>query len=589
MKKKTIIRTGIAALTGAVILCAGAFFMTHIAVDGTFFPKDALIFDLTGHNLSVDEYQDLCARFPDRQILWTVPFQGSRLPMDTQTVTVTSLTSEDADSLDHLKNLKQVDGTHCTDYEALLYLQQRRPECQVLYQVSIGGESCSSLSSELTVSDATAEELESALPLLPRLRTLTLEGNLPKPEALAQLQTAFPEVNMQYTLDVGGKVLSSDARSLDLAAADVTRQELEHVLPLFRNAEELILTDTGLTDTELKALARQFPDIFFLCTMEFAGKPFSTDSTEIDISKCSITVDEVEALLPFFPKLKQLDMSYCGIEDEAMDALNRRYPDIDILWTLQIGLVTLRTDAIYFFPAAINEMNLPSNEELKKLRYCTEMIAIDIGHSKATECDWLEYTPHVKYLILADTKITDLTPLSNLKELIYLELFSMDLHDYSPLLECAALQDLNISSTYADPEPITKMTWLHNLMWNFVMEDPVLAEKAVLLEEQLPDTNVTIQTWRNIGGLWRHIPNYYVFRDIIGGDFFNQTHTTTYWGNSDANRILSCDGGNPRFAGELLRDIVRFRIDNGLPIPGIKNVGSEKAEILYQSLCEACE
>lgn len=394
---------------------------------------------------------------------------------------------------------------------------------------------------------------------------------------------------MQYTLDVGGKVLSSDARSLDLAAADVTRQELEHVLPLFRNAEELILTNTGLTDTELKALARQFPDIFFLCTMEFAGKPFSTDSTEIDISKCPITVDEVEALLPFFPKLQQLDMSYCGIEDEAMDALNRRYPDIDILWTLQIGLVTLRTDAIYFFPAAINEMNLPSNEELKKLRYCTEMIAIDIGHSKATECDWLEYTPHVKYLILADTKITDLTPLSSLKELIYLELFSMDLHDYSPLLECTALQDLNISSTYADPEPITKMTWLHNLMWNFVMEDPVLAEKAVLLEEQLPDTNVTIQTWRNIGGLWRHIPNYYVFRDIIGGDFFNQTHTTTYWGNSDANRILSCDGGNPRFAGELLRDIVRFRIDNGLPIPGIKNVGSEKAEILYQSLCEACE
>ena len=165
----------------------------------------------------------------------------------------------------------------------------------------------------------------------------------------------------------------------------------------------------------------------------------------------------------------------------------------------------------------------------------------------------------------------------------------MDLHDYSPLLECTALQDLNISSTYADPEPLTKMTWLHTLMWNFVMKDPVLAEKAILLEEQLPDTNVIIQTWRNIGGLWRHIPNYYVFRDIIGGEFFNQTHTTAYWGNSDANRILSCDSGNARYAAEVLRDMVRYRIDNGLAIPGIKNIGSEKAEALYQSLCEACQ
>ena len=121
------------------------------------------------------------------------------------------------------------------------------------------------------------------------------------------------------------------------------------------------------------------------------------------------------------------------------------------------------------------------------------------------------------------------------------------------------------------------------------MEDPELAEKAVLLPEQLPDTDVTIQTWRNIGGLWRHIPNYYVFRDIIGGKFFNQTHTTAYWGNADAYQILSCDDGSARYAAEVLRDMVRYRIDNGLPIPGIKNIGSEKAEALYQSLCEACE
>lgn len=589
MEKKRGIRIGIAALAAAAAVGAAAFLTTHVQVDGAFFPKNAEVIDLTGHDLTAQEYQDICSRYPDRQILWTVPFQGSRYSADTKTVTVSNLTEEDVLALDHLPQLQTVDATHCTDYAALMQLQQRRPACQVLYRVSIGDVRCSSQDTEVTLTDVASADLEQALSYLPMLETVTLEGTLPSSEELTKLQKAFPSVNFCFSLKVGGQTLSSAADKVDLSGTAVTFGELEQALPLLTAVTEVNLLDTTLTDKELKELAGSYPEIFFLCTMDFAGKPFRTDSTEIDITNCSTTVKEVEALLPFFPNLNWLDMSWCGIADNEMDALNRRYPDIKILWSMQIGLVTLRTDAIYFFPAAINEMNLPSNEELKKLRYCTDMIAVDIGHSKATECEWVEYMPHLKYLILADTKITDISPLSSLKELIYLELFSMDLHDYSPLLECTALQDLNISSTYADPEPLTQMTWLHTLMWNFIMEDPVLAEKAVLLPEQLPDTNVIIQTWRNIGGLWRHIPNYYVFRDIIGGDFFNQTHTITYWGTSDANRIMGCDGGSDRYAAELLRDMVRFRIDNGLPIPGIKNIGSEKAEILYQSLCEACE
>ena len=589
MEKKRGIRIAGAAIAAAAAVGITAFLTTHVQVDGAFFSKNETVIDLTDHDLTAQEYQDICLKFPDRQILWTVPFQGSRYSADAKTVTVSSLTGEDVLALDHLHQLQTVDATHCSDYDALMQLQQRRPECQVLYRISIGEARCSSQDTEILLADASAAALEQALPVLPKLETVTLEGALPSAEELLHLQESFPSVSFRYTLNLGGQDVSSDVSALDLSGTSVTFAELKQALPLLSRVTEVNLLDCTLTDGELKELAGSYPEIFFLCTMDFAGKPCRTDSTEIDITNCPATVEEVEALLPFFPNLNWLDMSWCGIADEEMDALNRRYPDIKILWSMQIGLVTLRTDAIYFFPAIINEMNLPSNEELKKLRFCTDMIAVDIGHSKATECEWVEYMPHLKYLILADTKITDISPLSSLKELIYLELFSMDLHDYSPLLECTALQDLNISSTYADPEPLTKMTWLHTLMWNFVMEDPVLAEKAVLLPEQLPDTDVTIQTWRNIGGLWRHIPNYYVFRDIIGGDFFNQTHTLTYWGTTDANRIMGCDGGRDRYAAELLRDIVRFRIDNGLPIPGIKNIGSEKAEILYQSLCEACE
>ena len=585
--KKRILCISAISIVVAVVLGIAIFFATHVSIRGTYFPRNAPVYDLTGFDLSVEEYTDLRSRFPDSQILWNVPFQGSRYPTTTEKLTLTALTEEDVLLLDHFPQLKQVDGSQCPDLDNLLLLQARRPSCQVLYQVPLGSENCSCLSTAFTAADATAEQLDAALPLLPRLRQLTLEGELPAPEVLLRLREAFPDVTMTFSMDICGQTCPSAAQTMDFTGLPVTFQELSRLLPLFPALTEVNLTDTPLSDSELKALATQLPDIFFLCTMDFVGIPLSTDTTEIDISRRKdVTVEEIEALLPFFPHLKKLNMSRCGIDDETMDALNRRHPDTSIVWTLQIGLVTLRTDATVFFPASINELSLPSEEQLKKLRYCTEMVAVDVGHCHTSNCDWAQYMPHLKYLIIADTSISDLTPLSGLKELVYLEVFSTDVVDYSPLLGCTALQDLNVGNTFGDPEPLSRMTWLHNLYWFGTKRDPALYEKTRLLPEQLPDTNVVLTGGRNIDAGWRYLPNYYLFRDYIGGSFFNQEGIQSRWGFTDGERIMACDKSiHSPPVHQVLAEIIRYRIDNGLPIPGVKNVGSEKAEILYQTVC----
>lgn len=587
MKKKNMIRAGIAAIAGTVIIGAGIFFSGHVYIDNAFFPKDAGVIDLTDHDLSEAEYLQIQQQFPDKQILWAVPFQGTRYSPDTESITIASLTEEEAKTLGYLVNLKQVDATQCTDYSALSLLQEHLPNCTVLYQISNAG-SVRSDARELTVTDADAAELNRLLPLLPNLHTLTLEGTLPVPEDLLELKNANPAVTLDFALTVGGQEFPTDTKTIDLANAQVTLQEIQQALPLFSNAEELILTGSSLTDAELKGLIGQFPELFVLCDLDFAGKTFSTDSTEIDISNTPVSVEEVEALLPCFPRLTWLNMSYCGIDDESMDALNRRWPDISIVWTMKIGLATVRTDDTIFFPAKIKEYDLPSNDELQKLRYCTEMIAIDIGHSKASDCNWAAYMPHLKFLIMADTKLTDLTPLSNAKELLYLEVFTTYITDYTPLLGCTSLQDLNIGSTYGDPEPLTQMTWLHNLFWHGILEDPEISERAQLLPEQLPDTNVVLKTpYKNSSGMWRYLPNYYVFRELLDARFFNQEYIARYQEPQDAKRLLACDRDKNTFAGDVLGEIVRYRIDNQLPIPGIKNIGSEKAEIMYQTLVDS--
>lgn len=454
-------------------------------------------------------------------------------------------------------------------------------------EITVGSIHCDALAAELTIENPNLDEVKQILPQLSQLKKLTMEGALPSSRELLELKKAYPALDLICQLSLGGKSVSTEEQFLDLSDATLDFQTLTENLPLFSYLQELTLTGTNLSDTEKMALADMLPETLVRCELPLAGQYFLTDSTEIDISNRSVTTEEIDRMLPYFPKLEKLDMSFCGIADEEMDALNQRHPEVSIVWTVTIGEVKTRTDAVYFYPAESNYY--PTNTEMKKLRYCTELVAIDIGHTRATDCEFLWYTPKVRYLILADTGITDITPVGNLKDLIYLELFNLKTKDYSPLLNCTKLQDLNLGTTHADPEPLSKMTWLHNLQWHRADQDPATKEAVLKLPEQLPDTHVELypkKKARNIGGPWRYIPNYYVFRDIIGATYFNQDQIWDYWGQEDGDRIMACESGKS-FAAYTLAEIVRERIDSGGTIIGIKNSNSEKAEVLYQTLLEA--
>lgn len=447
--------------------------------------------------------------------------------------------------------------------------------------------SSDNLTQELTLLDAKPEELEQLLSQLPHLKKLTLEGNIPSYETLLVIHAQFPDLEMVFPVAFGEKIILSDAEALDLSGIEVDPDTIANQISLFSHLRELTLLGTNLTDEEKMYLCDNLPGVLVLCELPMAEQYFLTDSTELDLSGLPLTVAEIEKMLPYFPCLEKLDMSFCGISDEDMDALNQRHPNVSIVWTVTIGMAKTRTDAVSFYPAGVNYY--PTNEEMQKLRYCTELIAIDIGHTRATDCEFLWHTPKVKYLILADTGIIDITPVGNLKDLIYLELFNLRIKDYSPLLNCTKLQDLNIGTTHADPEPLSKMTWLHNLQWHRADQDPATKEAVLKLPEQLPDTNVELypkKKARNIGGPWRYLPNYYVFRDIIGADYFNQDQIGDYWGEEDGERIMACNGGKSCSA-DTLAQIVRERIDNGEPIVGLKHTDSHKAEILYETLTNA--
>ena len=305
---------------------------------------------------------------------------------------------------------------------------------------------------------------------------------------------------------------------LDLSGIEMENTLLlEKLLPELPVPKTILMHGCGLSDGKMMALADRWPDFQFVWEMQFGGKCFSTDDEEIDLSGVELkSTRALERRLKYLPNVKKIILSDCGLDNETLDALNRRYPDIRIVWTVRLGSLQVRTDETWFMPVKFKTS--VATKDLEDFKYCTDMVCVDIGHMWVSNCDWAAYMPNLEYLIIGETRISDLTPLKELKKLKYLELFTIPVKDYSPLLGCTGLEDLNLGLTYGDPDVIARMTWLKNLWWCDAngVHDAARREAVTRMKESLKDTNIAIYIDHPTAGGWRKLPNYYRMRDILG-------------------------------------------------------------------------
>ena len=190
------------------------------------------------------------------------------------------------------------------------------------------------------------------------------------------------------------------------------------------------------------------------------------------------------ANLKQLPNLKKLVMCDCGPDNAAMDTLLAAYPDVKFVWNIQIGTHTLRTDATGFstknpskhYTSASSEEYIKQVKscvrlekgDIEALKYCTDLVALDLGHNYLTNEDLtvIAGLTHLKILILADNKITDISALSALKELEYIELFMNSITDISPICGIETLTDVNICNiNLKNIEPLKQLTHCKRLWY----------------------------------------------------------------------------------------------------------------------------
>ena len=470
--------------------------------------------DARDTGMTVEQYEWFRRELPDCLVLWDIPVQGAYYSLDTRELHVNQLTGEDMDALKYLTALELVDVGTWDDCSGILALRQRYPDCEVSGQVRVAGEWWDLDAVSMALENADAGELLEKLTLFENLESVLLTGEVPDQEALRQLQQAYPEVFILWKLETMGMTLETDMEELDLSgAAPDSVEELESLLFYFPRLKQVKLNSYCLPQEELVALAARYPDIQFVFDLIFGDCILPTDAQEIDISNTPLeSTADVEEIMPCFRNLEKIIMCNCGISNEEMDALNRKYEDIRFVWSVELAGMTFRTDSVYFTP---NKYGIScDNENIYDLRYCTDMVCVDIGHHvKVTNCEWVRYMPELKYLIIAETGISDLSPLEGHENLIYLELFLSKVKDYSILTTCQKLEDLNLCYTQGNPEPIGEMTWLKRLWWSGSWAG------RKYLADKLPDTEAEYLSLSSTGRGWREGQNYYDMRDFIGMDY----------------------------------------------------------------------
>lgn len=536
MRKNQWLLAGIIVVSLMLAGMIGWLLSTQVWISGELYPKNLEIVDfsqttvdrleklaafsgpkelrLEGTALTAGELAWVRETFPEAKLSYTLKMEWGPVAQDAKTLTVSSFSAQDAEALTWLPELEVVDGTQCADTEALVTLKNDRPDLEVRFYVPIGQKRYLSTEREIQVSQGSFQELTERLPQFRALEKVTLTGTLPAPEDLSALEALLPGTVFNWYYSVGPLTIDRSVRELDLTEVPVTLEQLGEIVAYYPDLTTVTLGDNlpQEGDRGLAALAEDWPNTHFLWNVTSFARPFNTGDPVIDLSGTVQSPEEIRWLLPALKQGQKLLVCDQELDNEVMDALDQN-SQVRVVWTVTLKRnVRIRTDETTFMPWKF--CTVMNDEGLENLKYCRDMVCIDLGHGYATHCDWAANMPHLKYLVLADNPITDISGLENHKELIFLELFLTDLTDLSPLSTCTALEDLNIGCTPAieDPAPLLQMTWLKRLWWSN-LKNKAWQEQ---LREHLPETEFMFKSIGSTSGGWRKGQNYYDMRNLLG-------------------------------------------------------------------------
>ena len=301
------------------------------------------------------------------------------------------------------------------------------------------------------------------------------------------------------------------------------------VLKLVKGLLCVDLTGATFDPEQIMTIQDALPDKKVHWKLDLCGVQVGPDTRALNFNDRPIdSLAPFYRVLPLLKKLTSLEMCGCGVGNEDMDALRTAFPQAGIVWSIETPHWTVRTDMDHFATwriartdeagkilEAYNISN--TDEELSWLQYCHDLIALDVGHNRLTNCEFVRNMPKLQFLIVADNKITDLSPIGTLSELRYLEIFTNPITDLSPLSSLSNLLDLNMCGCYiSDLSPLYGLKKLERVwMTPFNLTD--MRATAAEFKEALPNCQLQYISDKDFTGMgWRYHERYRELRLALG-------------------------------------------------------------------------
>lgn len=541
MKKSLVSILAVIALV-LLLLVGGAmgyiwYRDSHIFIEGIAYPIRAQSLDLQGQNITLAHYNALHEQLPDCEILWDVPFQGSRFPSTTREFTVEHFTQADMDFLmAYFPPLTALNAEECRDYSLLEAFQEANPQCTVRYSVDIGGLHVApdTAALELHTGEYDLETLTQSLPHLRNLQSIHFPTPNLSREQIASLQAADESLTVTYTVEFLGQEYDPETTTqLDLSQltsqeAALAAQQLER-LPNLSFIELTAGGNSSLSKEDARVLTLAAPQAEFHYSFDFYGVTLSSSDTEVHIKQKKIGDEgeaEIRMALDLLPKCQRFVLEYCNVSNDVMASIREDYRGrTKVVWRVNFGNGgSSLTDA-----TAMRVVGGLVDDNCHDLVYCEDVVFMDIGHNEYLDAvPFVAGMPKLEYVIISGAPVKSLEPFRVCKNLRFLEAaFCEYIYDADPLAECEALEMLNISYSHiTDLSPLDDLEHLHTLFVMYEGRSRVPWEEQQRFISLHPDCRTEFVGKQPYGIGWRYattntfLPDYQLIRDIFNYDAF---------------------------------------------------------------------
>lgn len=287
--------------------------------------------------------------------------------------------------------------------------------------------------------------------------------------------------------------------------------------------EQIDLTGYRLTVRQIQDVTARCADRTVAWQLDVDGVPVTPDMTELDLSGhdlAGLGVDLYE-LFGMLPNLTRADICKTGFTNADYAALQDTFPDIRMIWEIVWHHWTFRTDVVAFSTMkTCAQTFFLYDEDAQYLRYCTDLVALDLGHNRVHDWSFLQYMPNLKILIAVDNQVEDLSWIQYTPKLEYLEFFVGYVTDLSFLQYTPNLKDLNIS--YNRVSDATYLYNLPNLERLWMEHTRIPYSEFQKLKEAYPNAKIVRNGEGSIDQGWRTHERYYAMRDMFKNNYVHE-------------------------------------------------------------------